>query len=864
MSDAPVDNVSVRSNDAPTVILRSGSAGTESERFSPGFILGGRYRIVSLLGRGGMGEVYRADDLKLGQAVALKFLPETLRFDDVERARLYREARAGREVTHPNVCRLFDVVETDHHIFLSMELVDGEDLASLLPRIGRLSPDKALAVARDICAGVAAAHEKGVIHADLKPGNIMIDGRGRARISDFGLASLTHDESERGVIAGTPRYMAPEQFAGVPASVQSDVYALGLVLAEVFTGEPVLTALSIDEVKQQHATAQDISIRSVVPGLDPRIEDAIRACLRRDPAARPLSADEVLKRLPPRDPLAAAVAAGETPSPVMVMDAGQSGELSRRTAYSAFLVALAGVVAVMAAAGRSMLYERQLVQPPEVLETRARGILGRVAPGLRIGDTAAWISVDGQSGEFVIEGMSTEPLPAREGRLLYHFRSGADALVAKNVEFRVLDNDPPFDRSGMARVVLDQGGRLMELAVVPPQLEEGEPSPPDWMVLVRETGILPTRLKAAEPQWTAPFDTDVKVAWTATDARGQAVRIEAAAYHGRPVWLSVITPSMQPQRMAHRKSSLPNRIAMVINVFFLIAIPIAVIILAMRNVRRGHGDLRGATKLALFVGFTSYLTSWLRADHSTSWFDEWMSMSLMAVHASFWGAALWGAYVAVEPLVRKRWPRMMIGWTRLLAGRWRDPMIGQEALAGACAALAILLAWHASVILPEWLGQNVVPQFVAVSPLGSVRQVAYYVSRAFGEACLRAVGAAALLLVLHVVARQRILAATLTIVVLTLTFLGDTTAPGAYRLTYALFAAVIVLYVMTRFGALSLAVTAFLIIVMRTLPVTPYLTKWYFGRGFIAVGAVLAVAIFGLIVAVGKKGILPSEWLEES
>jgi hypothetical protein len=432
------------------------------------------------------------------------------------------------------------------------------------------------------------------------------------------------------------------------------------------------------------------------------------------------------------------------------------------------------------------------------------------------------------------------------------------------VEFRVLDNDPPFDRSGMARIVLDQGGRLRELGVVPPHLEKGKPSAPDWMPLVSETGILPSRLKAAEPEWAAPFDTDVKVAWTATDVRGQPVRIEAAAYHGRPVWLLVVTPTTQPQRMIRRASTLPNRIAMFINVVFLIAIPIAVILLAMRNVRRGHGDLRGATKLALFVGFTSLVTSWLRADHSTSLFDEWMAMSLMTAHASFWGAALWGAYVAVEPLVRRRWPRMMIGWTRLLAGRWRDPMIGQEALAGVCAALAILMAWHASVIIPEWLGQNVVPQFVAVSPLGSLRQVAYYVSRAFGEACLRAVGAAALLLVLQVVARQRLLAVTLTILVLTLTFLGDTTAPASSRVTYALFAAVIVFFVMTRFGALSLAVTAFLIIVMRTLPVTPDVAKWYFGRGLIAVGAVLIMAIFGLVVSVGKKGLLPSEWLEES
>ena len=154
--------------------------------FTPGTVLAARYRVVARLGRGGMGEVYRADDLKLGQPVALKFVrgpmsPELLK-------RLYAEVAVGRQVSHPNVCRLYDIVEFEHQTFLAMEYVDGEDLQSLLARIGRLPPDKALDIARDLCAGLAAVHEKGVIHRDLKPANVMIDGRGRARITDFGLA----------------------------------------------------------------------------------------------------------------------------------------------------------------------------------------------------------------------------------------------------------------------------------------------------------------------------------------------------------------------------------------------------------------------------------------------------------------------------------------------------------------------------------------------------------------------------------------------------------------------------------------------------------------------------------------------------
>ena len=127
-------------------------------RFTPGQIIGERYRVVALAGRGGMGEVYRAEDLKLGQVVALKFLPEMLSQDAAALARFHAEVRTARQVSHPNVCRVFDIGESDGTLFLTMEYVDGEDLASVVRRIGRLSPDKATEIARQICAGLAAAH----------------------------------------------------------------------------------------------------------------------------------------------------------------------------------------------------------------------------------------------------------------------------------------------------------------------------------------------------------------------------------------------------------------------------------------------------------------------------------------------------------------------------------------------------------------------------------------------------------------------------------------------------------------------------------------------------------------------------------
>jgi serine/threonine-protein kinase len=155
-------------------------------RFLPGDVLANRYRIIALLGKGGMGEVYRADDLSLGQPVALKFLPELLADSPDAIARFRNEVRVARQVSHPNVCRVYDLGEVDGQYFLSMEYVDGEDLASLLRRIGRIPYDKALDIARQLCAGLAAAHDKGVLHRDLKPGNIMLDGRGQVLLTDSG------------------------------------------------------------------------------------------------------------------------------------------------------------------------------------------------------------------------------------------------------------------------------------------------------------------------------------------------------------------------------------------------------------------------------------------------------------------------------------------------------------------------------------------------------------------------------------------------------------------------------------------------------------------------------------------------------
>ena len=192
-----------------------------------------------------MGEVYRADDLRLGQPVALKFLPEDLHHDPIRLAQFHNEVRTARQVSHANVCRVYDIGEIDGLLYLSMEYVDGEDLATSLRRIGRFPEDKAADIARQLCAGLAAAHQRGVIHRDLKPANVMLDGAGRVRVMDFGLAAVGRVEDIR---AGTPAYMAPEQLQGREVTARSDIFALGLVMYELFTGRRAFTAATVGDL----------------------------------------------------------------------------------------------------------------------------------------------------------------------------------------------------------------------------------------------------------------------------------------------------------------------------------------------------------------------------------------------------------------------------------------------------------------------------------------------------------------------------------------------------------------------------------------------------------------------------------------
>jgi serine/threonine protein kinase/tetratricopeptide (TPR) repeat protein len=254
--------------------------------FSAGEVFAGRYRMIARIGRGGMGDVWRADDLILETPVALKLMHAASQSD---RVRILQEVRLARRITHPSVCRVFDVGEDGETIFFSMESVQGEDLAALLKRTGRLTSERVLEIARQLCAGLAAAHAEGVLHRDLKPANVLIDPDGRVRITDFGIAVTTSDVGPQ-IMIGTLGYMAPEQLAADgPVSERTDVYALGVILYELVTGKAHHTLQSEGDVSR---------LSPLAPGIDPQLERTILKAIRLDPQARPATAFEMLAALP--------------------------------------------------------------------------------------------------------------------------------------------------------------------------------------------------------------------------------------------------------------------------------------------------------------------------------------------------------------------------------------------------------------------------------------------------------------------------------------------------------------------------------------------------------------------------------------
>jgi serine/threonine-protein kinase len=814
-----------------------------------------------------MGEVYRADDLRLDQPVALKFLPYGLGGSEDRLARFYREVRVARQVSHPSVCRVYDVGEADGHLFLTMELVDGENLASLVRRIGRLPADKALDIARQLCAGLAAAHEKGVLHRDLKPANVMLDGQGNVRITDFGLAGLADSLRDEDIRSGTPSYMSPEQLLGREVTIRSDVYGLGLLLYELFTGRRAFPGKSVAELTRRHRDEQPIEPSALVAGLDPAVERAILACLDKEPRRRPASALVVSAMLTGSDPLEAAIAAGETPSPELVAAAGEREGLRPAVGWGLAAFVAAGLVATPFLARSFQLLQRLPIEkPPAVLEDRAREFLRSVGLKEAPVDDAWGLAVDWgfigyvrdkdpSVGRWQALATGTPPV------LQFWYRQSPRPIVSWLPGGRVYWAKPGLDVTDMAGVTYDTSGRLLRFYAIPPQLESDPPeSPPapDWNRLFTEARLDLGAFRPVEPRWTPLFHSDARAAWegACAERKDLVVRVEAAAYRGRPVWFEVITPWTKPERMeayAWPKDKLAKQLTFLGLTVVLMG---AAGFMARRNIVLGRGDRRGAFRVALVL-FALGLPSWAFGAHHVA--DSYAEMGLVGRGAGLVlleAAFVWLFYLAVEPYARRLRPWTLVSWTRLLGGGLSDPVVGRDTLVGLAWAFLFFLLMPLSRLVPTWLGQpGPEPSMGSLEALQGPGMLLSTLLELASGSILFSMGVLLLFVLLRLLLRRDVLAMAAVAAVWVLPSALSTWDTAWVSAVVSVVWAVGWILLLLRFGLLAAIVGCFANDLLESLPLTTDLSSWTAGPTLLTTALLGLLAILAFRYAAGGLGL---------
>jgi predicted Ser/Thr protein kinase len=681
-------------------LSRITSVSEDEGRFVPGTLLGGRYRILTLLGRGGMGEVYRAMDLTLGQSVALKFLPEEAASNQRLLERFHGEVRVARMVSHPNVCRVYDIGQIEGMPFISMEYVDGEDLASLLTRIGRLPADKAVEAARRLCSGLAAAHDRGVIHRDLKPQNIMMNKRGEVVIMDFGLAAIASELTGQEARYGTPAYMSPEQLRGAAVTAKSDIYALGLVLYELFTGKRPFEATSVQQMIDMQEAAQFMSMTSTHADIDPAVEKVIRRCLDPDPARRPASPLSVLAALPGGDPLAAALAAGETPSPEMVAKAGKFEGMPRRYSVPCLALVVIFLFAIIPVRQvRTAMVHGGLDQPPDVLAHQAREIAASFGYTRKPEDSAVWLDHRGQ----MIRWLHRQPAPRNWDQLLIWepsiaaiYREGPVPLEARPFGF-IGPNSPPQLQRGMLTATVDGNGRLTDFAAIPPAQPADSPAAPE--AVFRAMRLDPATFTETAPLGQPTVSFDQLKAWKGPHPHlaNTTLVVQAAWWQGHIVRANILYPWQQSTASGNQRRPSIDLASIWVPVLCTIA-AFFVILMALRNWKKQRADRQGAFRIGLVVFILSAIR-WIGATHPIA--TSGMLDLIMAAAADWmWDAVrLSIIYLALEPEVRARWPHSIVTWNRVLAGSWLDAQVASHALIGAAIGTGLWIVFKTGAIV---------------------------------------------------------------------------------------------------------------------------------------------------------------------
>lgn len=833
----------------------------EDWRFAPGTLLGERYRVIALLGRGGMGEVYRASDVRLGQEVALKFLPSSREQDAVLQDRLGQEVRIARRITHANVCRVYDVSEIGGHPFISMEYIDGEDLASLLRRIGRLPQGKATQIARQICAGLAAAHDRGALHCDLKPANIMIDGRGRARITDFGLGALLKHAAVDAPCAGTPRYMAPEQLAGHPPTIQSDIYALGLLLYEIFTGKSAFPAATLGELRKLKDAQTYPRPSDLVTRLDPAMDQLIADCLAKESSRRPASAQAVATRLPGGDALSESLALGETPSPEEVADASPNVHVRDGIAGLLLIINLLGFALVLWM-GTAVEFHRRVPppRPPAALAERSREMLLTFGHAMPFKDEAYGFDYDQQYLVHLrAERRVSELWDDTRSRwiLRFWYRRSPDYLVPERridtthenwARGSVTYTDPAPNRDGMVSLRLDVMGKLLEFSAAP-ERSDSRPTraPPDWSAFFAAAGLASEEWIPCDPVEIPPMAANAYFAWQPRipTPNQEGLTLSAAAWHDQPVHFKVCGPWIEQPLPSFSSWSIPKAVHLIT---WLVAF-FGSLYFGVRHWRSRRADRKGTWRLAIFVFIISALMWILEAAHVIHGQME-LELLLFGLAVALQSAVRYGLmYAAVDPYFRKLWPHSLVPWSRMLGGRWRDGLVGRDILIGLALGMATYLLGNGALLLGA--RDRMLPIMVDLQTLSGSRFVWVNLFYSCRIALLLGLEATVLFLLLRALLRSRWLAAVILLLLALGTYATNmTTASSSLAL---IFAASIFVFTLVRYGLLAVIAHLFIGIYASRTPLTLDFTSWYAGTAILGLLVVVGIMIFAFSMMLPRR-----------
>lgn len=674
-------------------------------------------------------------------------------------------------------------------------------------------------------------------------------------------------------LAGKPAYMAPELLRGAAASVKTDIYALGLVLYELFTGEAAFKNATFASRASESTGFAPPMPSEVLAGIDPAVEGVVVRCLDWDPARRPASALAVVAALPGGDPLAAALAASETPSPEVVAAAGGVGSLRPAIAWGCFAFIVAGLVCLAIAADEVTVYHLMaLSKSPELLTERARSVLATFGYEREPLDPAVGFDLrDDYLLYLQNQGQLRDKERQASGRpaaIAFWYRESPQYLVPWGLRWWPSLGDPPATLVGMKTVVLDPQGQLLEFRAVPQQIDTSQENSRevDWSAVFAAAGLAPERFKPARSTWNPPLYADTKAAWEEVASAQPAIpiRVEYAAYRGRVVYFTVIGPWTRAARSVRSDSPIDpslSRWFLVAVVAVLMVLLTAGVLVARRNLRLGRGDRQGASRLAVYILLLGALSFVMGANHVLGTVEEFGLFARALSAHLLYASLFWLFYLAVEPSVRRRWPEQIISWTRLLSGRIRDPLVGRDILVGGAFAVASYDLYTGGVLAAQQFANGDAalahPGLAALAAfddrsLLTLHTCVGLLSRVQIAAIGRGLTLTFLLMFLTIVLRKRPLAIgafwlTLALVV----GLADTNWYDRVLLSLALPA--IFTLVLVRFGMLALMSMLTFFSLMQWYPVTADLSTWYSFASMFAMSTCVALAGYGLYTTLGGR-----------